>query len=169
MGSDSISHERVSDNATQTTGGSTGATMQLSARISELFPMLGGLSHPLASTIFFVLQSVGLTDFSLLVWGASLFVARRYFMTLVYEYYMSTVTIDGRSDMYQYVLKWLAKQPCMANSRNLAAEVEGRLFWGHEEGEEDKAKNLADQSGEKWLNFCNHNASKVGLNIYFYL
>ena len=90
-------------------------------------------------------------------------------MTLVYEYYMSTVTIDGGSDTYQYVLKWLAKQPCMINSRNLAAEVERRLIWGHDEVEEDKVKGLADESGEKWLNFCNHNASKVGLNIYLYL
>ncbi len=79
---------------------------------------------------------------------------------LVMEHLMSTVHVSSTDDIYVHMMKWLAAQPRMVNSRSLTAETVSRTAWE----DEDESNVARDRSGQ-YLNFSNQEARSVGSRI----
>ncbi len=81
---------------------------------------------------------------------------------LVQENLMARIHVSSSDEIYLHLMKWLAQQPEMVNSRSLTAETVGRTAW-EDEDESDvlKTRISADGSGV-YLNFSNQEAKAVG-------
>ncbi|KAI0021872.1 P-loop containing nucleoside triphosphate hydrolase protein [Xylariomycetidae sp. FL0641] len=69
------------------------------------------------------------------------------------EYLMSTIHVSSHDDIYMHLMKWLAAQPRMVNSRALTAETVSKTAWE----DEDESNVARDKSG-RYLNFSNQEA-----------
>ncbi|KAK7750639.1 hypothetical protein SLS62_007486 [Diatrype stigma] len=74
---------------------------------------------------------------------------------LVSDHLMSNIHVSSSDDIYLHLMKWLAAQPRMVNSRSLTAETISRTAW--EDENTDEASMARDQSGQ-YLNFSNQEA-----------
>ncbi len=74
---------------------------------------------------------------------------------------MATIAISSGDEIYLHMMRWLAQQPRMVNSRSLMAETVGATTW-EDEDESDvlKTRISADGSGV-YLNFSNQEAKAV--------
>jgi mitochondrial chaperone BCS1 len=66
---------------------------------------------------------------------------------------MSTIHISSTDDIYNHIMKWLALQPRMINSRSLTAETESKTAW-----EDEDASNVSRDVSGVYLNFANQEA-----------
>lgn len=138
---------------------------------NDILSLFGGIHSPLIRAVLFVFQSVGMTDISLLVWGATVFLVwksasqfwDKFIMAFVQRHFMASITMDGHDDISDHVMKWLADQPQTVNSRNLAAETNYRLVW-EEESDVVNVDGLVNDERGRWLNFSNTEARTVSFN-----
>ena len=79
-----------------------------------------------------------------------------YLYGVVTEYMMSSIHVSSTDDIYLHLMKWLASQPRMLNSRSLNAETVSRTAWE----DEDESTVARDRSG-KYLNFSNQESRSV--------
>lgn len=81
------------------------------------------------------------------------------FYALIAENYMSSILISSYDDIYDHLMKWLADQPHIKNSRSLMAETNHKSAWEVDEEEaEDEASKADSTGGVDYLNFSNQEA-----------
>ncbi|KAK4453201.1 BCS1 N terminal-domain-containing protein [Podospora aff. communis PSN243] len=74
------------------------------------------------------------------------------------QYFTASININNSDDMYHHMMKWLASQPKLVNSRSLTAETFSRTMWeGDDCGDFTTTGISADGSGI-YLNFSNQEA-----------
>ena len=137
-------------------------TNAASANVIETLLPLFGL-RGFAPLYGFISNSLGIDPTNLLtifglLWALNRLSRQLYLILfgLVSEHLMSNVHISSTDDIYAHLMKWLATQPRMRNSRSLNAETISRTAWE----EEDESTVARDQSG-KYLNFSNQEARAV--------
>jgi chaperone BCS1 len=142
-----------------------------SGMMDTLMPLLsmGGRSNPLLQVFMLVYNVLGarlgfdptsaLTFFGFL-WAANKVWRQLYsaLYGLVNTYLMANIHISSSDEMYLHVMKFLAGQPSMFNSRSLTAETTSKTAWeGEDEADVVATRISADGSGV-YLNFSNQEA-----------
>lgn len=74
----------------------------------------------------------------------------------VTEHLMSNIHISSNDDIYVHLMRWLATQPLLFNSRSLTAETASKTAWE----DEDDSSVSRDKTGN-YLNFSNQEARAV--------
>jgi chaperone BCS1 len=140
--------------------------------LGSLAPLLGGQFNPLLRLFMIVYELLGsrlgldptvLLTFAGVVWAVNRVYGQlyRFFAGLVTTYLMANVHVGGTDEMYLHLMKWLALQPAMVNSRSISAETVSKTAW---EGEDEAAvlatRISADGSGV-YLDFSGQEAKAV--------
>ncbi|RYP90153.1 hypothetical protein DL770_003689 [Monosporascus sp. CRB-9-2] len=140
------------------TGGGSGRHGAPPNVVESLLPLLG--LRGLAPLYGLVGSRLGIDPTNLLtalglLWALNRLLRQLYHFCygLVSEHLMSSVHVDSNDDIYLHLMKWLASQPRMVNSRSLTAETVSRTAWE----DEDESNVARDQSG-MYLNFSNQEA-----------
>lgn len=131
--------------------------------------LLGSRMAPLLHVVLFAYKMIN-TRFGLdpgailtffgIFWAVNKVFAQMYMNIygIVQKYLMASITVNSGDEIYLHMMKWLALQPRLANSRSLTAETVAKTAWEDEdENEITKAKIDADGSGV-YLNFSNEEA-----------
>ena len=87
---------------------------------------------------------------------------------LVSEYLMANVHISSGDDIYLHMMKWMAAQPKMVNSRSLTAETLSKTAWEDEDVSDVLTTRISADGSGVWLNFSNQEAKAVGLCRLFF-
>lgn len=75
------------------------------------------------------------------------------------SYFMSSVHIASSDEIFTHMMKWLAVQPLVANSRSLTAETVAQTAWEEEEELEAlQLRSIAGGGDAKYFNFSNQRA-----------
>ncbi|KAM0813692.1 putative BCS1 N terminal-domain-containing protein [Seiridium cardinale] len=148
----------VVENATATTA-STSNTSRMDGNILEtLLPLLGlrgfvpvysFIGNRLGFDVTWILTFFGM------IWAFNK-LARQVYHTVygfVTENLMSNIHISSNDDIYVHLMRWLALQPRLFNSRSLTAETVSKTAWE----DEDDTNVSRDKSGI-YLNFSNQEA-----------
>lgn len=142
--------------------------------IKGLMPLLGGKFNPLmqAFMLFYNMAGsrLGFDPTAILtalgfVWAANK-LWRQVYMTVygvLQEYLTASIHISSSDEMYLHMMKWLASQPNMFNSRALTAETTSRTAWEEEEEAEVVSTNISADGSGVYLNFSNQEAKSVSL------
>ncbi|KUI71293.1 putative mitochondrial chaperone BCS1-B [Cytospora mali] len=130
---------------------------------------LVGSRNPLVQLFMVVHQMIGshtgidptmlLTLFGF-VWAANK-LWRQVFMTIyrfISEYMMASIDISSGDEIYLHLMKWLASQPKMVNSRSLTAETLSKTAWEEEEVSDVLATRISPDGEGVYLNFSNQEA-----------
>jgi mitochondrial chaperone BCS1 len=140
--------------------------------LGSLAPLLGGQFNPLLRTFMVVYELLGsqlgldptiLLTFIGIFWAVNRVYGQlyRYVATLVTSYLMANVHISGNDEMYLHLMKFLALQPAMVNSRSISAETVSKTAWeGEEEADVLATRISADGSGV-YLDFSGQEAKAV--------
>ncbi|KAI1079306.1 BCS1 N terminal-domain-containing protein [Whalleya microplaca] len=146
--------------ANETGVGDNGSTTNImdSKVIEKILPLLG--LRAISPMYSFIGSWLGIEASSLLTVVAGLWALNKLARQLYHfiegfisEHFMSSIDISSNDEIYQHLMKWLAAQPRMVNSRALTAETNSKTAW-----EDEDASNVArDQSGV-YLNFSNQEA-----------
>jgi chaperone BCS1 len=80
---------------------------------------------------------------------------------VVQENFMSSIHISNTDDIYAHMMKFLAGQPKMTNSRSLTAETVSKSAWEDEEELEAIKTTKVEDSEMAYLNFSNQEAKAV--------
>jgi len=158
--------------ANMTSGGYNMSGKGLPDGMATLLPLLGTRANPLIHMVVVLWDMLGsrtgldptmlLTLFGFF-WAINKVWRQIYtqIFGLVQTYFMANVHISGNDEIYTHIMRWLAQQPGMANSRSLMAETVGRTAW-EDEDESDvlKTRISADGTGV-YLNFSNQEAKAV--------
>lgn len=118
-----------------------------------LAPLFGLISSSLGA------DPTNLLTFLGLAWALNRLLRQLYSVCygLVSEHFMSSIHVSSSDDIYLHLMKWLAAQPRMVNSRSLTAETVSRTAWDEAADESTVSR---DQSG-RYLNFSNQEARSV--------
>lgn len=144
-----------------TTAGPENASAASSFHMDNLLPLLGLRSFmPMYGLIggWLGLDPTFLLTVFGVVWAFNK-IARQAYRTLysvVQEHLMSSIHISSTDDMYAHLMRWLAQQPKLVNSRALTAETVSKTAWE----DEDDANVSRDKSGI-YLNFSHQEARAV--------
>ncbi|RYO78117.1 hypothetical protein DL766_009862 [Monosporascus sp. MC13-8B] len=140
------------------TGGDSGRHGAPPNVVESLLPLLG--LRGFAPLYGLVGSSLGIDPTNLLtalglLWALNRLLRQLYHVCygLVSEHLMSSVHVSSNDDIYLHLMKWLASQSRMVNSRSLTAETVSRTAWE----DEDESNVARDQSG-RYLNFSNQEA-----------
>ncbi|KAH8652503.1 BCS1 N terminal-domain-containing protein [Xylariales sp. PMI_506] len=117
--------------------------------LRALVPMFSYLSKSLNLDITWLIAASGM------IWAVNR-VFRQVNQTvngLISNYLMCTIHISSNDELYVHLMRWLALQPRMVNSRSLTAETESKTAWE----DEDDSNVSRDKSGN-YLNFSNQEA-----------
>ncbi|KAK3370193.1 BCS1 N terminal-domain-containing protein [Podospora didyma] len=138
--------------------------------MESLAPLLGSQFNPLLK-LFMLFYNLAGSRFGLdptiilavfgFIWAGNKLL-RQLYMTvygLSRDYYMADVHVSSSDDMYFHMMKWLASQPKMVNSRSITAETASKTAWEEEDDLDVLATRAiaADGSGV-YLNFSNQEA-----------
>lgn len=77
---------------------------------------------------------------------------------LVSEYFMSSITVASSDEIYLHMMKWLASQPRLINSRSLNAETLSKTAWEEEDEADVLATRISADGEGVYLNFSNQEA-----------
>lgn len=143
-----------------------------SGMLDTLMPLLstlGGRSNPLLHVFMLVYNVLGarlgfdptsaLTLFGF-IWAFNKVWRQLYtgLYSLINTYLTASIHISSSDEMYLHMIKFLAAQPSMFNSRSLAAETMSKTAWeGEDEADAVATRISADGSGV-YLNFSNQEA-----------
>lgn len=103
----------------------------------------------------------------------------RQFFTAVYrfvsDYFMSSIHIASSDEIYLHLMKWLAAQPRLVNSRALTAETLSKTAWEEEDEADVLATRISADGEGVYLNFSNQEAKMpprfvpaLGVHGFFY-
>lgn len=151
-------------NSNETMSNMTGSVPGLEGIIA-----LVGSRNPLVQLFMVVHQMIGsrtgidptmlLTIFGF-VWAANK-LWRQVFMSIyrfISEYMMASIDISSGDEIYLHLMKWLASQPKMVNSRSLTAETLSKTAWEEEEESDVLSTRISPDGGGVYLNFSNQEA-----------
>lgn len=161
-------HSRMSMNMT-----GDNMTKQNSDRMMEsLLPLMGRQFSPLLGIFMFVYDLLGtrlgieptmvLTLFGF-IWAGNRFLRQIYMAAYVFvqDNFTCNIHISSSDEMYMHVMKWLAIQPRMTNSRSLTAETVSKTAWEEEEEAVLDVPTISPDGTGIYLNFSNHEAKAV--------
>ena len=102
----------------------------------------------------YILTSVGL------IWAANKVWAQLYttFYGLARQYFMANVEVSNSDDIYFQMMKWLAAQPEMVDSRSLTAETASKGAWEEEDESDLTTARVSSDGSGVYLNFSNQEA-----------
>lgn len=117
-----------------------------------LYNMLG--SH-LGLDPTFILTAIGF------VWAANKLCSQIYLglYGLARRHFMASIQISSTDDIYFHLMKWLASQPSMVNSRSLTAETASKGAWEEEEESELMTTRVSADGSGIYLNFSHQEAA----------
>lgn len=147
--------------AANMTAGTENASAASNFHMENLLPMLGLRSFmPMYGLVggWLGLDPTFLLTVFGIVWAFNKIVRQVYgtMYGIVQEHLMSSIHISSTDDMYVHLMRWLAQQPKMVNSRALTAETVSKTAWE----DEDDANVSRDKSGI-YLNFSHQEARAV--------
>jgi mitochondrial chaperone BCS1 len=160
-------------NANIIAGNTTGRAEHSNKLFESLLPVLGGQFSPLLRLAMFFHQMIasrlGVDPTTILTlfgfaWALNK-VGRQMYMTaygVIQENFMCNIHISSADDIYTHMMKWLAVQPKIRDSRSLMAESASKSAW--EEEEELGAlytTNIGDGTNG-YLNFSSQVSKAVG-------
>ncbi|KAL2196318.1 BCS1 N terminal-domain-containing protein [Corynascus similis CBS 632.67] len=134
-----------------------------------LSPLLGFQYNPLMKVFMILYKFAGIRlgidpTYILtvvgLIWAVNKVWAQLYTTCygLARQHFMASVEVSNSDDIYYHMMKWLAAQPKMVNSRSLTAETASRGAW-EEEDESELTPSLVSANGsDVFLNFSNQEA-----------
>lgn len=129
--------------------------------IESLLPMLGLRGFvPVYSVIgkWLGVDVTWILTFFGILWALNK-LGRQVYHTLygfVTEHLMSKIHVSSNDDIYLHLMRWLAQQPRLVNSKSLTAETVSKTAWE----DEDDTNVSRDKSGI-YLNFANQEARAV--------
>lgn len=88
-------------------------------------------------------------------------IGRQFFMgvyRLVADYFMSSIHIASSDEIFLHMMKWLASQPRLVNSRALTAETLSKTAWEEEDEADVLATRISADGEGVYLNFSNQEA-----------
>lgn len=136
--------------------------------VENLAPLLGSQFNPLLK-LFMIFHnlagaSLGLDPTLIIAVTGFLWAGnklwRQFFMSIygmIQTYFTASISISNADEMFLHMMKWLANQPTLVNSRSLSAETSFSAMWEEDNAEITTARILADGSGVT-LNFSNQEA-----------
>ncbi|KAM7219972.1 putative mitochondrial chaperone BCS1-B [Rhypophila decipiens] len=146
----------------------TGNTFS-SGIMESLVPLLGSQFSPLLKAYMLFHNMAGshlgldpaliVTLFGI-IWAANK-LWRQLFMTVytfVHTHFMSSITITNNDEMYIHMMRWLASQPRMVNSRSLTAESTSKSAWEEEDDSGIISAPISADGDGIYLNFSNQEA-----------
>lgn len=93
----------------------------------------------------------------------------------VLEYFVSSIHIASSDEIYLHMMKWLASQPHLVNSRALTAETLSKTAWEEEDEADVLATRISADGEGAYLNFSNQEAKMaprfvpaLGLHGFWY-
>lgn len=93
----------------------------------------------------------------------------------VSDYFMSSIHIASSDEIYLHLMKWLAAQPRLTNSRALTAETLSKTAWEEEDEADVLATRISADGEGVYLNFSNQEAKMpprfvpaLGVHGFFY-
>ncbi|KAG7289523.1 hypothetical protein NEMBOFW57_005894 [Staphylotrichum longicolle] len=123
--------------------------------LMRLFMLLHSLigSH-LGIDPTYILTSVGV------IWAANKVWAQLYttLYGLARQYFMASVEVSNSDDIYFQMMKWLAAQPEMVDSRSLTAETASKGAWEEEDESDLTTARVGSDGSGVYLNFSNQEA-----------
>lgn len=127
-----------------------------------LFSALGGV-HELVGTHLGIDPTMVLTVLGF-IWALNRVVRQLYgvIFLFVQDNFTCKIHIASTDEMYLHLMKWLAVQPGMTNSRDLTAETVSKTAWEEEEQEAVLDVQTISPDGQGiYLNFSNHEKKAV--------
>lgn len=163
-------------NMTESGGNMSGGGGGLHNGILEsLVPLMGGKFNPLMQSFMLLYDVAGsrlgidptiiLTCLGFVWAGNKLW--KQVYLTLygvLQEYLTASIHISSSDEMYLHMMKWLAGQPKMFNSRSLTAETTSRTAWEEEEDAEILFTRISADGSGAYLNFSNQEAKSVSFS-----
>lgn len=152
-------------------GNATTAAANLTSSVPGLESIIAlvGSRNPLVQLLMVVHQMIGsrtgidptmlLTLFGF-IWAANK-LWRQVFMVayrFIAEYMMASIDVSSGDEIYLHLMKWLASQPKMVNSRSLTAETLSKTAWEGEEESDVLATRISATGEGVYLNFSNQEA-----------
>ena len=141
--------------------------------MESLLPIVGGQFSPVLRSVMFIYQMLGnhlgidptlILTLAGFIWAINR-VGRQVYSTIygiMQTNFMSTVHVSSTDDIYDQLMKWLAKQPRLVNSRSLMAETMSKTAWEEEE-DLQLVHTTTTSEGAVYLNFSNHKAKAVSV------
>ncbi|POS80649.1 hypothetical protein DHEL01_v200974 [Diaporthe helianthi] len=86
---------------------------------------------------------------------------RQFFMVIyrfIAEYLMASIHVSSGDEIYLHMIKWLAAQPKLVNSRSLTAETLSKTAWEEEDEADVLATRISPDGEGVYLNFSNQEA-----------
>ncbi|KAK4127528.1 hypothetical protein N657DRAFT_631331 [Parathielavia appendiculata] len=80
------------------------------------------------------------------------------FYGLARQYFMANIEVSNSDDIYYHLMKWLAAQPKMVDSRSLTAETASKGAWEEEDESELLTARVSPDGSDIFLNFSNQEA-----------
>ncbi|KAK3325291.1 BCS1 N terminal-domain-containing protein [Apodospora peruviana] len=157
-----------SANATEEAGNTTGKTFS-SGVMESLVPLLGSQFSPLLKAYMLFHNMAGsrlgldpafiVAAFGVL-WAGNKLWKQLYvsIVAFVHTYFMASITVSSGDEMYFHMMKWLASQPRMVNSRSLTAESTSKSAWDEEEDPDILSAPISADGTGVYLNFSNQEA-----------
>ena len=155
-------------NSSEGTTNSTNNTFSNSI-MESLVPLLGSQFSPLLKSYMVFHKLAGshlgldpafiVTCFGIIWAGNKLW--RQLYMTVyafLNTYFISSITISSGDEMYFHMMKWLASQPRMVNSRSLTAESTSKSAWEEEDDSGIVSAPISADGSGIYLNFSNQEA-----------
>jgi mitochondrial chaperone BCS1 len=164
----------LAGNSTSFNAWSTNAGSQYGRNglLGSIAPLLGGQLNPLLRVFMLVYELLGsqlgldptlVLTFVGICWAVNRVYAQlyRYAAGLVTTYLMANVHVSGSDEMYLHLMKWLALQPAMVNSRSLSAETVSKTAWEGEEESDVLATRISADGSGVYLDFSGQEAKAV--------
>lgn len=157
-------------NATGGAGNDTDGNF--SGIFETILPLFGSQFNPLFKVLMVIWNTAGISlgfDPTIILtiagvfWGANKLL-RQFYGTaygLTQQYFTASISISNSDEMYNHMMKWLAGQPKLVNSRSLTAETFSRSMWEDEDGVELVTGNIGADGSGIFLNFSNQEAKAL--------
>ncbi|KXX72956.1 putative mitochondrial chaperone BCS1-B [Madurella mycetomatis] len=138
--------------------------------LESLTPLLGAAQFNPLLRLFMVLNNMAGSRFGLdptflltivgFVWAANKLWRQLYaaFYSLALHYFTVSIQISSTDDIYLHMMKWLASQPSMVNSRSLTAETASKGAWDEEEDLDLLSTRATAGASSTYLNFSTQEA-----------
>ncbi|KAK0651827.1 BCS1 N terminal-domain-containing protein [Cercophora newfieldiana] len=157
--------------AANNTGGAGNDTRKnLADGIFEtILPLFGTQFNPLFKILMVVWNKAGISlgfdptiilTIAGVVWAANKLLRQLYgtLYGLTQQYFTASINISNSDEMYNHMMKWLAGQPKLVNSRSLTAETFSRTMWEGEDGGDLVTGSIGADGTGIMLNFSNQEA-----------
>lgn len=152
-------------------GGGSIANMTGNVTMPGLEPIIHllGARNPIVQLLMVVHQVVGsrtgldptmFLSFLGFIWAFNR-IGRQLFMALyqlVLNYFTSSIHVANSDEIYLHLMKWLASQPHLINSRALTAETLSKTAWEDEDEADVLATRISADGEGVYLNFSNQEA-----------